>query len=251
MAEPIIIAHRGASKDAPENTLAAFREAWAQGADAIEADFRLTVDGAIVCIHDPVTDRVSSKSLVVAESTLAGLRSLDVGEWKGRSFRGERVPTMGEVLALVPPGKGIVMEIKCGLEIMPALDRVLAESTLSPEQIAIISFNDHFIQLFKQRHPRIAARWLAYVSLDEYGEFVPGVPELVRTLSRCHADGLGASAHPGVTAAFVDGIRAAGHEFHVWTVDDLAEARRFRAFGVQSITTNEPGKIRAGLAMAM
>ena len=75
----MIVAHRGASSDAPENTLPAFRRAWELGADAIEGDFRLTKDGRIVCIHDKDTKRVADAKLVVSDATLAQLRTLDVG----------------------------------------------------------------------------------------------------------------------------------------------------------------------------
>ena len=75
----MIVAHRGASRDAPENTIPAFKLAWEQGADAIEGDFHLTKDGNIVCIHDGNTENVSNTNLVVRESTLAELRKLDVG----------------------------------------------------------------------------------------------------------------------------------------------------------------------------
>ena len=82
-AEPLVVAHRGASRDAPENTLAAFKLAWEQGADAIEGDFLLTKDNKIVCIHDKSTGRLADRKLIVKESTLSQLRELDVGLGKG------------------------------------------------------------------------------------------------------------------------------------------------------------------------
>ena len=88
----LIIAHRGASHEAPENTLAAFRLAWEEQADGIEGDFYLTSDGQIVCIHDKTTKRVAPKQpeLTVAKSTLKQLRSLDVGSWKNPRYAAER-----------------------------------------------------------------------------------------------------------------------------------------------------------------
>ena len=83
LAAPFLVAHRGASKDAPENTLPAFELAWKQGADAIEGDFYLTKDGKIVCFHDGDTKKITGKKLVVKDSTLAELQALDVGEWRG------------------------------------------------------------------------------------------------------------------------------------------------------------------------
>ena len=88
---PDIVAHRGASYDAPENTIAAFKLAWEQGADIAEGDFRLTADGEIVCIHDQDTARVSDDYLVVSKSTLAQLRRIEVGAWKGKKWAGEKL----------------------------------------------------------------------------------------------------------------------------------------------------------------
>ena len=86
----LLVAHRGASHEAPENTIASFQLAWEQGADAIEADFYLTADRRIACIHDSSTERVSEAKLPVAKTSLAELKQLDVGSWKGPQFAGER-----------------------------------------------------------------------------------------------------------------------------------------------------------------
>ena len=108
LAAPFLVAHRGASKDAPENTLPAFELAWKQGADAIEGDFYLTKDGKIVCFHDGDTKKITGKKLVVKDSTLAELQALDVGEWRGKKFAGTRMPTLEQVLATVQIGRAHV-----------------------------------------------------------------------------------------------------------------------------------------------
>ena len=113
-AKPLIVAHRGASFDAPENTLPAFELAWEQGADAIEGDFLLTKDKQIVCIHDHSTKRLADRDLEVKSSTLAELKSLDVGFWKDKKYKNTRIPTLAEVFATIPDGKKIFVEIKCG-----------------------------------------------------------------------------------------------------------------------------------------
>ena len=99
LADPLIVAHRGSSQQAPENTLPAFRLAWQQGADAIEGDFLLTKDGKVVCIHDVSTKRLADKNLVVSKSNLKELRALDVGAWKNEIFKGTKIPTISEVFA--------------------------------------------------------------------------------------------------------------------------------------------------------
>ncbi|NIL97886.1 MAG: hypothetical protein GTO53_09115, partial [Planctomycetales bacterium] len=120
-AEPLIVAHRGASGDAPENTIEAFQLAWQQGADAIEGDFHLSQDGQVVCIHDKDTQRTAGQALIVAESSLEDLRKLDVGSFFGPRYSGARIPTLAEVLATVPQGKKIYLDIKCGAAIVPPM----------------------------------------------------------------------------------------------------------------------------------
>ena len=120
-----IIGHRGASSEAPENTLASFRLAWAQHADAGELDIYLSKDGEVVVIHDATTRRVGKRSRRVVDQTLAELKQLDVGQWKGSKWAGERIPTLAEVLSTIPDGKRLFIEIKCGPEVIPPLVKVL------------------------------------------------------------------------------------------------------------------------------
>jgi len=87
-----IIGHRGASFDAPENTLASFRRGWEQHADAVELDIRQTKDGRIVVIHDQDTQRVTGVNRLVEEQTLEEIRQLDAGVWKDSRWVGEKVP---------------------------------------------------------------------------------------------------------------------------------------------------------------
>jgi len=137
----LIIAHRGASHDAPENTLAAFKLAIEQGADGFEADFYLGKDGHVVCLHDADTKRVAGKKLLAKEAPFEELRLLDVGSWKGPQWKGERMPTLEEVLAAVPEGKKIFIELKSSREVVGPMVKILAASKLSPEQVVVISFN--------------------------------------------------------------------------------------------------------------
>src|SRR5690606_17417748 len=129
------VAHRGASYTAPENTLAAFDLAWQEGADGVEGDFRLTADGHIVCMHDANTERTAGQRLVVAESTLVELKSLDVGTWKHARYADERVPTLAEVLDTVPDGKLFFVELKTGPEIVAPLKQVLDLARVPAEQL--------------------------------------------------------------------------------------------------------------------
>jgi glycerophosphoryl diester phosphodiesterase len=131
-----IIGHRGASHDAPENTLASIRLAWKQNADASETDVHLTKDGQIVVIHDFNTRRVGGRNRKVVDQTLAELKQLDVGRWKGEQWAGERIPTLAEYLAAIPDGKRLLIEIKCGPEIVPRLVQVIREARSDPSRPA-------------------------------------------------------------------------------------------------------------------
>ena len=246
-----IVAHRGASYDAPENTLAAFCLAWEQGADGIEGDFYLTADGQIVCLHDRTTKRLAphQPELTVAKATLQQLQQLDVGRWKGRKFTGERIPTLKDVLATVPEGKRIFVEIKTGPEIVPALRKQLAASTLDKEQIVIIAFNEAVVEACRRTMPQYKCNWLtAYKRKEKEADWKPAKQDVLTSLRRTGASGLGTQANQDVIdRSFVQSVREAGCEFHVWTVNDVESARRFVSLGVDSITTDRPALIRTVL----
>jgi len=246
----MIVAHRGASHDAPENTLSAFRLAWEQGADAIEGDFFLTKDLQIACIHDSKTKRTSGVEMNVAEATMAELKELDVGSWKDAKFKGERIPTLGEVLFTVPEDKKIYIEIKCGPEIVPYLLPVLKQSGLNAEQTIVISFDAKVISKTRRLIPDIQAYWLSgFRENKETKVWEPSVDSLFETLKESQATGLDVNANRMfVEEAFVKRLRENKLGFHVWTVNDPQDAKYFQGLGVDSITTDRPAFLREELA---
>ena len=246
---PLIIAHRGASASAPENTLPAFRLAWELKADAIEGDFHMTSDGQIVCIHDKDTQKVTGKKhkLVVKDTPLAELRKLDVGSWFGEKWKDTKTPTLLEVLATVPKNKKIYVEIKCGPEVLAKLHEDLHASGLSDDQIVLISFNPEVVKRYKSREPKRKAYWLTGIGKNKKGLREPTLAKVLETLRATGADGVGSSGSALVDRKFVHDIQKAGFEYHVWTIDDPEAARHFRTLGAGSITTNKPGLIRKEL----
>lgn len=245
-----ITAHRGASHAAPENTLAAFRLAWEEEADAIEADFHLTADGRIICIHDRDTERVSGVRRVVADTPLAELRTLDAGRWLDERFAGERLPTFAEVLAAVPAGKRFVVELKTGPEIVPVLAAELERLPCDRERLLIISFKADTIAACKQQFPEIRAHWLSSFKEQDDGRWGPTADGVAATARECRADGVGLRGERRVVdQEFIASLRQHGvDEFHVWTIDDPDDARFFRDLGAIGVTTNTPGLIRRALA---
>lgn len=246
----MIVAHRGASYDAPENTLASFRLAWEQAADAIEGDFFLTKDHQIVCIHDDKTKRTSGEEHHVEKCTLAELRQLDVGKWKGPQWAGERIPTLEEVLATVPENKKIYIEIKCGPEIVPHLPPVLQKSGLSSEQTIVISFNERVIAETRRQLPEIPCYWLAGFRHNKTtNAYEPTVDAVMDTLEKLRPHGLDVHANREVVdAAFVKRLRELRFTFHVWTVNTPEDAKYFQELGVNSLTTDRPAFLRAALS---
>ncbi|HEY3392489.1 MAG TPA: glycerophosphodiester phosphodiesterase family protein, partial [Lacipirellulaceae bacterium] len=176
------------------------------------------------------------------------------GLWKGPRWQGERMPTMSEVLAAVPQGKKIFIELKSGPEIVAPMAEAIAASSLAPEQIVIISFIEDAVAECKRRLPHLKACWLCGFKepKDGKGKTPPTVDEVIATLKRIGADALDAEAVPDrVNNDFIQQLRDAGFgEFHVWTVNDPQLARYYRDLGVASITTDRPGWLREQLEVA-
>ena len=241
-----IVAHRGASFDAPENTVAAIKLAWEQKADAAEFDVFLSKDGKIVVTHDPNTKRICGVDRKVVDQTLEELRKLDVGRWKDARFAGERMPTLEEMLATVPNGKRVLIEVKCGPEIVSELDRVLKASGLKREQTPVISFNAEVVAAVKKARPDLKAYWI--VTLSPKKARPRTAVELIEKAKEIKADGLDLSADPRVlTKEFGAKVKAAGLALYVWTVNDVELARQMIEAGAESLTTDRPGWLREQL----
>jgi glycerophosphoryl diester phosphodiesterase len=244
----LLIAHRGASREAPENTMAAFSLAWREGADGIEADFRLTRDGRIVCLHDDTTKRTAGVELSVAESSLEELRRLDIGAWKGARWRGERIPTLEEVLAGLPAGKMFMIELKSGPEIIDPLQRVLEADGVPVERLRLLSFDAQLVAALKERLPGIRACMnVDYRFSPRTRAWSPSRAEIPAILEQIRADGISSKAHAMVDMQFVAEMHGNGKEVHVWTVDSARDADHYRSLGVDSIMTNRPGRLRGRL----
>lgn len=241
-----IVGHRGASFDAPENTVASFKLAWEQKADAAELDLYLSKDGKIVVLHDANTKRVGGVDKKVIDQTFDELRTLDVGKWKDAKFAGEKIPTLEEMLATVPPGKRVLLEVKCGPEVVPELDRVLKACKLKPEQTPVIAFDANVIAAMKKARPDIQAYWL--VTLAPKKAKPRTAEELIARAKEIQADGLDLSADPAVlTKEFAKKVKAAGLKLYVWTVNDVDLARTMIELGAESITTDRPAWLREQL----
>ena len=238
----MIIAHRGVSFDLPENSLPAFNMSWNHAADGIEGDFHLTKDGAIVCIHDEDTGRVCKQNLVVRDSTLKELKALDL-DCQGTGNLQIKIPTLNEVLEILPDGKKIFIEVKCGSEIVEPLFSELTRSKLNSNDAVIISFDEEVIKEFKVIAPNYRALLLySYKQLNRNSSEVGcNINNLIDVMRNIKADGLGTDNEFSKT--LVEQTINAGFEYHSWTIDSIDVAQKLINWGSSSITTNKPGHL--------
>ncbi len=248
-----IVAHRGASFDAPENTLAAQKLAWKQNADVVETDIWLTKDGRIIVSHDKNAKRTAGKDVLVTESTQAELRQLDAGTWKAPQFAGEKLPTLDEQLALIPAGKRLFIEIKDGPHLVPELVRVIERSKQSPKTVEIISFNYESLKKCRELLPAYKTQYLvghpAPNAKTPPKKRQPTLDEVIAEAKAAKLTGLDLQSTWPLTPADTKKIKDAGLELHVWTVDDPAVAKHWIALGALSVTTNKPGFLREQLKL--
>ena len=237
----LVVAHRGASQQAPENTLAAFRLAISQGAPAVECDVRLSADGVPVVIHDGTVDRTTDGQGAVAALSLDVIKGLDAGQGHEGRHAGERIPTLAETLAVCAGRARLFMELKpeaaAGSEAAAALvEGALAVVAQGPAlDLAVISFDPEIVRLVARRRPDLPLGYL--VSARQVAQH--GVAAVLQQTA-----GLGAgfvSPQAGaVSARFVAEAHAAQLAVSVWTVDSPDELRAVAATGADAITTNRP-----------
>ena len=160
---PLVIGHRGDLSTAPENTLPAFRNAFAAGADGVELDVRLTSDGELVVFHDRCLDRTSDGRGPVASQTLSHVRALDVGSWFGPSFKGETAPTLDEVFELLPHDFLINVEMKVMINEMKLIAHRVAETIRRHQRwpsTLVASFNPVALYHLRKLDPRISRGYI-------------------------------------------------------------------------------------------
>lgn len=233
-----IWAHRGASRDAPENTLPAFERAVEQGADGVEFDVQLTADGAVVVIHDETLERTTDGNGAVAATTLDALRRLDASGGRD-GFAGARVPTLEEVLDLFAPTRLVVnIELKNSVEPYPGMEeKVLAaiEARAMDDRVVLSTFSQDSLRHL-QRLGTTIERALVYSG------------PLVRPWRLARE--LGAAAiHPSARfvwgAGFVRRVQAEGLRLRPWVVNDPRQLARMSRWGVDAVFTDEPQRVRA------
>ncbi|GGU92346.1 glycerophosphoryl diester phosphodiesterase [Streptomyces albospinus] len=269
-----VIAHRGASEDAPEHTLAAYRKAIEAGADALECDVRLTADGHLVCVHDRRVNRTSNGRGAVSALELADLAALDFGSWKDDLEAAGRAvdPTEEPDRQTDDPERTSVLTLERLLELVADADRrvELAIETKHPTRWAG-QVEERLVELlarFGHTKPATGADWTPQVrvmsfsarSLHRVRAAAPDIPGvyLMQFLTPRHRDG---RLPPGVGIAgpgvrilrahpeYVAKAHRAGHQVHVWTVNDPSDVELCQELGVDAVITNRPKEVRSQLGL--
>lgn len=236
---PLIIAHRGDSANAPENTLAAFRLAYENGADGIELDVMLSADQQLVVIHDDTLDRTSNGHGKVGEMPLTALRELDAGTWFSPKFKGEPIPLLDEVFTELGGKFLINVELKnykTPKDQLPELVVALVEKYALSDSVLLSSFNARNLLRAKSLAPEIRTGLLTLPGLL-------GLPMRGFLGRRYGADDL----HPyyrDVSAKMVQTRHQIGQKVNVWTVDAPNDLRRMQSCGVDMIICNDPAHAR-------
>ena len=250
--QTFVVAHRGNSSVAPENTLAAFRAAWDNNVEYIELDVYQTADNVIICNHDNSLKRVSlgASQKLIKEMTFEEIKQYDVGSWKDPKFTGEKVPTLEEVFAELPSDGKIFLELKSINSDFPLLLLDLMKKyNISKNQITIISFKGEYIQNLNKLAPNFKSNWLLDIKNSKDNPNIPiiSAKDLIEELTKIGATGIGAKVGSAVDKKYIETIKNAGFEFHVWTIDNPETAIKLQGMGVDSITTNKPVFIKEKL----
>ncbi len=251
MNKPLIIAHRGASGIAPENTLAAFEKAISVGAEGIEFDVQISKDGVPMVFHDADLLRIAQKEILVKNLTVAELKQIDTGSWFNsqnpqiaqESFASEKISTLAETLDFLKDYKGIIyVELKCEeTDIKPyckAVCEIIKDSKLLP-QIIVKSFHLDMLPQIKKHCPNVRTATL----------FAPKIMILLRKEKRLiniakelKADFL--SLHFSlVTKRLIENAGKQNLKVAIWTVDNPRWIRRGLKLGIEHIITNNPAQL--------
>jgi glycerophosphoryl diester phosphodiesterase len=238
--QPLIIAHRGSSATAPENTLAAFRLAVEQEADAIELDVDLTRDGQLIVMHDATVDRTTNGHGRVSDLTLDEIERLDAGTWKSPEFKGQRVPLLEEVFEELGRWLLINVEIKgmairgSGLE--QKLAALIAKYDLI-NRVIVSSFNPFALRRVKRSDRRLACGLLVEPELPIFLREAWLTP-LIPHLDARHPH------HSQVNKAAVDHWHERGLFVNAWTANEVSTIRALISAGVDGIIGDDPVLIR-------
>lgn len=234
-----IIAHRGASFNAPENTIPAIQLAWKQTISKVEIDIHMTKDKRILVIHDVNTAKIAIKNLTIKEELFETLRTLDVGVLKNEKWKGTKIPSIEEVLDTIPDFGTLIIEIKCGLEVIPYLIKAIKE--VPSYQIEFISFDYEVISCIKKKAPQHKALWL--LDLDYTSETKNNclsIETYIKKVLEAKLDGLNLWAGKIANKDYIEKIKQHNLLVYIWSTNSIKTAKHFLDLNVDAVTTDRP-----------
>jgi glycerophosphoryl diester phosphodiesterase len=258
-----IVAHRGASLEAPENTLASVELAWELRADAVEIDVQLSRDGHLAVIHDATLERTAGVDSKVCDLDMSELRTVDAGMWKADKWQGETIAELPQILATIPSGRRLFVELKGGgdpathAEIVSALQRDLTDGNCSPGSVVLISFYPALLRSAKQSLPDFDAFLVVEQTQDilepdgsgsSIGQWIPSIAEIIDVAQSSNFDGVDLSNTAVLTDDAINSIHQANLKSCVWTVNSIGDACRLARSGIGSLTTDDPRAMIAALS---
>ncbi|MBK5249893.1 MAG: hypothetical protein JJE50_10780 [Actinomycetales bacterium] len=241
--QPLVIAHRGNSSVAPQNTLAAFEAAWRAGADMIEMDAQVSRDGVAVVIHDDTLEATSDGNGPVSGHLASELAALDAGSWFAPAYAGQRIPLFEEVVTFLVerPGIDVLLELKGAWDVEPARRVVEAiDAAGLAHRVIAQSFWPRTMRVLAEVGPHLR-RGLLIADLTD--EVLPLCRELEAVT--CNPAGSLLLEHPGL----VGEIQAAGMRAMVWTVNEPEHWSQLLAARVDAIITDRPDRLRGWLSV--
>jgi len=233
MTTSFIIAHRGFSGSYPENTLKSFAEAIKLKPDATECDVHRTSDGKIVVMHDESVDRTTNGKGLIANLTLAQLRKLDAGSWKSPKFKGEKVPTLEELLDLVKGKLPLLIEIK---------DYGITQETVAivrkfkmEDQVKIISFLEEPLLASKELAPLIPTNFIC--------EYHGKVVELANKTLQLKCNGICFDYTDKITPEMVQYLRHRGLFLNLWLINKPKDIKKAPTLNADTLTSDYPDQL--------
>jgi glycerophosphoryl diester phosphodiesterase len=239
-----VIAHRGASGDAPENTLAAIKLAWELNADGVEIDLRLSADNCPILFHDADLQRIAGVNLSIRHQTLESLRQYDVGQWKDPKWKGEKIPTLDTVISAIPNDKILLLELKEGPELIPAIERTFMSASVNMNNLWFMSFDLSTVSQVKSMH----SNWQTLLLVgNPRSDSLRELNSKIVDAKNVRANGLGLANAWFDTLQLIPSINYSQLLLSVWTVNDTVEAQNWASIGAKMITTDFPDQISTSL----
>ena len=238
---PIIIAHRGGAKLAPENTLASFDNAIALGVDMIEIDVHLSKDAEIIVIHDETLNRTTNGSGEIKDLTLHDIKKYDAGSWFGEDFKNEKVPTLAETLQTINGQCKLLIEIKGGDERYPGLEEKIIQTIKehnATKWVIVQSFNKNSILRIKEMYPELMTYYLLG---RNFNEFYSEISDQMSKGNNVEREFNGVAPHyKSLDKNKVAFLHNAGYGVFTFTVNDKSDMQKVIEIGVDGVITDSP-----------